>query len=199
MKTTHWFVRTFLIILAISLSSCPLRDVEEVDCTEITAISKYGIDKVFRTMQMIDSYGIKEDFYLLNGNGNVDLDADANNYSLIYRSSVNRYDFEYGFYELYVHKCPEFHTSWNNEICSEFVFGTNKVANVCNYKIEPTVEFLDSISVRDKTYYDVIVWDYSKHKDKISKNTPIITYISGKYGLIKFVRKDNIFSERIFE
>jgi hypothetical protein len=168
---------------------------------------KYRVDTVYQSFTMIDSYGMSEEFYLLSNNSSRGTDYKTTAFT--YRSVFNYYIFDYCFWEHYDEKGKgnDFSTleiTWNYEMCARYTFGTNDVYNpnegpYHGTNFAPQVTFQDSLEVRGKTYRDIIIFDYTKHKNILSNNIPLITYISGECGLIKFIRKDSIVSERIFE
>ncbi len=157
--------------------------------------NKYKISNDITSFKMIDNNGITDLFRLRNfythhnepwENGFFEV------YNIEYQSIINNYYFNF---KLDADDYSSMLTlNWNN---NDYVYYYFKTEEIETDKIKPNIKFYDSIMVRGKRYYDIIEIDYSKNTSSLSNKTPVKTFISGKEGLIKIVRKDGIFLERI--
>jgi len=156
---------------------------------------KYKIDPTITSFQMIDNNGITEQFYLNNylsyynepwKNGLFEI------YSIEYSSVLNNYNFNI---ELSADDISSIlHISWNY---NDYLYYDFKTTEIDGEATIPILKFYDSIQIHNTTYYDIIEIDYTNKINKIDNKTPIKTYISGKKGLIKLIRKDGNILERI--
>jgi len=161
---------------------------------------KYQADTTVISFKMADNFGITEEFYMDNywytphhyftewGNGG---DAYGETYGIAYRSVLNDYFFMLvlragvGYTDLEV--------EWNQNAQMVYNFSTGKVTT----GLIPEILFYDSLVVMDVVYNNIIEIDYTGKINDIDENTPVKTYISGDKGLIKFIRKDGVITERI--
>lgn len=161
---------------------------------------KYKTDTTVFSFQMIDSYGITEEFYMdtqiwyvtHNYFSEWGEKAYYETFGIAYGSVVNNYFF------MFVMRAQETSTEleveWNQKDLMNYDFGTRMM------EFEPggmKISFYDTLQVRGVTYHDIIEIDYSASRNEIDKNTPVKTWIAGKEGLIKFERKDGVVSERL--
>lgn len=156
---------------------------------------KYKVDSTITSFQMIDNNGIKEEFYVNDfysyyhepwENGffeiyNIEYTSTLNNYSL--RINLNADDIS-----------SSLTINWNHNNYSYYYFDTNEIFGD---PVNPIIKFHNSIQVQNATYFNIIEIDYTNNIKKIDNKTPVKTYISGNKGLIKFIRKDGVFLERI--
>jgi hypothetical protein len=161
---------------------------------------KYQVDTTILTFQMIDEYGIVEEFSLVDpysmghnyfNEWGVDGEAFGEVYYVEYHSVLNDYFFTY--YLRADEKFTELDIEWNQQDQCRF--------NIANGAFEggvrAEVSFYDSLKVGNIVYRDIIEIDFSQKKNKINEQTPVKTFLSGKTGLVKFVRKDGVVVERI--
>lgn len=161
---------------------------------------KYQIDTTITSIKMVDNYGISEEFSMdkyiwfathhyfseWGTNG----DARGETYGVAYNSVVNRFMF---MMVLRAHvENTELEIEWNQKDRFSYNFSTMQI----EYGIKPEIKFYDTMTVRGVVYFNIIEVNYADKKDEIDDDTPLITYISGKNGLIKLVRKDGIILER---
>lgn len=192
MKHIHSIIK--LLFICTLLLSCT-KDEPEGTFSLSPEAQKYKIDTTITSFQMIDNNGITEEFYINNINAyyhepwtnglfeiyNIDFSSAINNYNFIIElraddiSSTLKINWNYNDYLYYDFKTFE-------------IYGEPTIA---------TLKFYDSIQIKNTTYYDIIEIDYSNKINKIDSKTPIKTYISGKKGLIKLIRKDGNILERI--
>lgn len=161
---------------------------------------KYQVDTSITSIKMIDNYGISEEFlmdkYIWHtthhyfSEWGTDGDARGETYGVAYNSVVNRFMF---MMVLRAHvEYTELEIEWNQKDRFSYNFSTMQI----EYGIKPEIKFYDTMTVSGVVYFDIIEVNYTDKKDEIDKDTPLITYISGKNGLIKLVRKDGIILER---
>ncbi len=198
MKHTQFTINNALFLLTIVFfSSCG----EKIEGTFYLTdeAKKYQIDTTITSFNMVDNYGITEEFYVDKniwytthhyfsnyGNGVTD-----EIFGIAYYSSLNDYSF------MFVLRPDlegtDLEVEWNQRDLLEYNFGTKKVES----GTVAEVSFYDTLTVRGVKYNNIIEIDYSNTKNEIDADTPVKTYISGDMGLIKFIRKDNITMERI--
>mgnify|MGYP001096596509 CR=1 FL=1 len=161
---------------------------------------KYQIDTTITTMKFVDNLGISESFVIdqytwytthhyFNEWG-IDGDAWGETFGVAYNSTVN------GFFFMFVLRADVENTDleieWNQKDRLVYNFGTRSVES----GVEANIKFHDTLTVREIIYQDVLEVDYTEKINEIDNDTPVITYISGNKGLIRFERKDNIILER---
>jgi len=196
-------ITSFLIIilLCLSLYNCERKCDIKGKFYISQNVRKYQIDTTISSFKMVDNYGITEEFYMdkniwfkthhyFNEWGS-DCEAFGETFGVAYNSSLNDYFF------MFVLRADvqdtDLEVEWNQRDRFDYNFGDKKVT----YGVIPKILFYDSLVVRGKTYNDIIEIDYSNKINQIDDNTPVITYISGDKGLVKFIRKDNVIMERI--
>lgn len=156
---------------------------------------KYKIDSTITSFKMIDNNGITEQFYLNNyysyyhepwENGFFEI------YNVEYSSVLNNYNF--GIHLSSDDISNDLTVNWNYKDYLYYYFETTETYGD---PTTPAIKFYDSTQIQNVTYFDIIEIDYTNSTNKINDKTPIKTYISGKKGLIKIVRKDGNILERI--
>uniref|UniRef100_UPI0032169DAA hypothetical protein n=1 Tax=uncultured Draconibacterium sp. TaxID=1573823 RepID=UPI0032169DAA len=197
MKHTQLIINAFFFIALVFFSSCGDKIKETFYLTD--EAKRYQIDTTITSFNMVDNYGITEEFYVDEsiwytthhyfsnyGNGITD-----ETFGIAYFSSLNDYSF------MFVLRADiedtDLEVEWNQKDRLVYNFGTQEVES----EIMGEVSFYDTLTVKGVKYENIIEIDYSKVKNKIDTDTPVKTYISGDKGLIKFIRKDNITMERV--
>lgn len=201
MKHIHSIIKLWAIIPVITVVFSSCGDDIEGTFYISDAARKYQTDTNITSFTMVDNYGISDMFFLDQSvwytthnyfsEWGTDGKAWGETYGVAYYSSLN------DFFFMFVLRADEDHTDleveWNQT--------DRMVYNLAKGKIESgtdaDVKFYDSLAVRDIMYYDIIEIDYSDNINNIDDDTPVITYISGDKGLIKFTRKDDVCLERI--
>lgn len=162
--------------------------------------SVYKTDTTLYSFQMIDSYGITDEFYQSNiwySTHNYMSDwgdkAWYESYGIAYESALNYY-----YFMIVLHgdiECSNMEVEWNQMDRFNYSFG--RLALDHNGEAGIKVSFFDTLTVNGVLYHDIMEFDLSLSKSKIGRNTPVRTWISGSVGLIMFERKDGIVSKRI--
>ncbi|MCL7755147.1 hypothetical protein [Polaribacter sp. Z022] len=156
---------------------------------------KYKIDSTITSFKMIDNNGITEQFYLNNyysyyhepwKNGFFEI------YNVEYSSVLNNYNL--GIHLSSGDISNNLTINWNYQDYLYYYFETTETNGD---PTTPDIKFYDSTQIQNVTYFDIIEIDYTNSINKVNDKTPIKTYISGKKGLIKIVRKDGNILERI--
>ncbi|MDR2009391.1 MAG: hypothetical protein LBQ22_02790 [Bacteroidales bacterium] len=195
MKHIQSIINSLFIIVILGFSSCN-NDLEGTFRLSDEA-QKYLIDTTIISFRMEDNYGISEEFYQSNIFYQTHHffypleDAFLENFGISYSSSINR------FYFMYVLRADTDHTSMEIEWNQKDMFTMNLNTKEITYGVVPKVSFCDTMTVRNTNYYNIIEIDYTDNINKIDKDTPVKTYISGNKGLIKFIRKDGVILERV--
>jgi hypothetical protein len=162
---------------------------------------KYQIDTTITSFTMIDDRGITENFYMDNRNWyathhyfmewGVDGNAFGEVFGVAYHSVVNNYFFSFALRADTDHTDMEI--EWNQ--ADLLTFDVNN--EMLTYGPPAHIEFLDSLVIADTVYRDIIKIDFTGATGEIDQKTPLVTYLSGHTGLIKFERADGIVSKRL--
>ncbi len=159
------------------------------------AAQKYKIDTTITSFKMVDNNGITEQFYLYGHNSYYQEPWDNGFfefYGVNYNSTLNNYYLDIDLRADDI--SSTLYVSWNY---NDYLYYDFRYKETSGGSTAPVLKFYDSIQVRDIEYFDIIEVDYTDKIDKIDESTPVKTYISGKKGLIKLVRKDGNVLERI--
>jgi hypothetical protein len=161
-------------------------------------------DTVSATFKMIDNHDIVDEFSNSNGYMNIYLGSTGTifkiqqQFMLVSISLLNNYTFRY---ELLADKESDQMKIYVSPLSffdpAVYDFASKKVST--NQDPLPEIKFYDEMEVRGIVYHKIIEIDYSKDQDKLKNNFPVHIYYSTDKGLIKFIRKDGIFFERIQE
>jgi hypothetical protein len=187
-----------LIIVLLFFGNCG-KDIEGTFYLSNEA-RKYQIDTAITSIKMVDNHGISEEFFMDQYiwyathhyfiEWGTDGDARGETYGVAYTSVVSRFMF------MMVLRADvensELEIEWNQKDRFLYNFSTKQIED----GIKPEIKFYDTMTVSGVVYFNIIEVNYTDKKDEIDKDTPLITYISGKNGLIKLVRKDGIVLER---
>lgn len=192
MKPIHLIIK--LLCMCVLVLSCTT-DTPEGTFSLSQEAQKYKIDTTITSFQMVDKNNITEEFYLDKHisyfhepweNGLFEI------YSTNYVSVINNYYFNIDLRADDI--ASTLSISWNYKSNLYYNF---KTAEIYGEPKAPLIKLSDSIKIRNKMYYDIIEIDYTNEINKIKDEIPVKTYISGKKGLIKFIRKDGNILERI--
>ncbi|MFA6403330.1 MAG: hypothetical protein WCX31_17160 [Salinivirgaceae bacterium] len=196
-------IRTALLFSIFVSTGFLLACIDEVEGTFYISDEalKYQIDTTITSFQMQDNFGITEGFYLDQniwyathhyfsqvGNGATYIET----FGVNYYSVLGNYSF------MFVLRAQVEYTQmeieWNQTDRISYNFNSKKVES----GLKANISFFDSLSVRNHTYYRIIEVDFSTIANQIGPDTPLKIFISGNDGLIKFIRKEGIVVERIY-
>lgn len=183
-------------MIAMFLSGCgePLEGTFNI-CDEA---KKYMVDTTIMSFSFVDNFGISESFYMHNRTWYeqhlyyyISGEAFFQHFGVAYSSTLNdfffmvtmRADNEDTFMEI----------EWNQRERFGYYFLQKKVEATP----KPNMEFIDSLTIKGITYYDVIRIDYSSVSDQKDPLTPMVTYFAAKYGLVRFDINESIWLERV--
>ncbi len=176
------------------LTSCCKSDLHG-DYLLDTLARKYVLDTSVKSFDMVDSRGFRESFtgsgsYSFYEGGNIDrcgVQFRMQMFSAEYISSVNRYYFGYTVWAgTGQDEAPRLWIHWNNDLFLDYDLQTKSVLNEDG---QVRVKMLDTLSVQGQRYTDVLEVDFFSQG--------WILYIAPPDGLIKIVRPDGIYSERV--
>ncbi|MDA3865405.1 MAG: hypothetical protein PF489_01495 [Salinivirgaceae bacterium] len=163
----------------------------------------YTIDTTITSFTMIDDVGITEDFVMDRhtwytqhhyfNNWGVDGDAKGEVFGIAFNSTINNYFFTY------VLRADETFSTLEIEWVQKDMFTLNLDSEKIISGKNAHISFLDSLQVNQKTYKNVIMVDYRHMSGETHNKTPVVSYFSAHYGLIKLIRKDGIVSTRLYE
>jgi hypothetical protein len=212
-------VGILILILVFLLGSC--EEIEYIDGNKyyiIDDVRKYMVDTTQTSFDMTDNNQISETFYIEKSGfnyldrpyyhylssfqsiGYVQGRAYAENFNIAYKSRFSDYDLKFeitGWMDnvtILVVKWGEDKKEFgkreydDNDDWFVYDFYRKKITS----KIKPKIIFHDSMTLKSKTYFDIIEIDFSKMSKTKRKNAPMKIYFAGKIGLIKFVPIDNI-------
>lgn len=158
-------------------------------------------DTISRSFSMIDNYGITDDFVI---------NSSYYNYKFLSYSGLIDNPLEQFVYEphsllnnfYFTYKLLAGKNTTNLMIDLPYLYdpmvydlSLKKVTNTSGPIAE--IKFSDEMEVRGIVYKNIIEIDFSMNQEQIKKTCPVKTYYSLEKGLIKFIRKDGIFFERI--
>lgn len=163
-------------------------------------------DTIAKSFKMIDNYGITDEFEN-SAIGNYDgkfyriyKEDDGGSYeSFTFHtySVLNSYSFYYDLTSftnvprlwIAIYSKDGFISELAYEFPSKRIINSNKP--------KPEVKFYDSMEVRGVTHDKIMEIDFSKISQNENKSYIVKMYYSGSTGLIKFIRKDGNYFERI--
>lgn len=212
-------VAILILSLVFLLGSC--EEIENIEGNKyymVDDVRKYMVDTTQTNFDMTDNNQITETFYIDRSGFNYSDRpyyhylssfqsigyrqgrAFAENFNIAYKSSFSGYDFKFeltGWMDnvtiLIVkwgeNKVESGKREWSeNDYWFVYDFAQKKITS----KIKPQIVFHDSMTLKNKTYYDIIEIDFSKLSKTKRENAPLKIYFAGKVGLIKFVPFDNV-------
>lgn len=212
-------VAILILSLVFLLGSC--EEIENIEGNKyymVDDVRKYMVDTTQTNFDMTDNNQITETFYIDRSGFNYSDRpyyhylssfqsigyrqgrAFAENFNIAYKSSFSGYDFKFeltGWMDnvtiLIVkwgeNKVESGKREWSeNDYWFVYDFARKKITS----KIKPQIVFHDSMTLKNKTYYDIIEIDFSKLSKTKRENAPLKIYFAGKVGLIKFVPFDNV-------
>ncbi len=198
-----WLIIKFILLLSISimLSSCCKSDLHGTYRFDSFA-RQYMLDTTITSFPMIDNLGFKESFISSGGNyisfyhgGDLDrcgVQFLMQTFDLSYASTINHYTLHYHISAAVDDNGPSININWyNNNKSFDISLYPKTGETYSGYENSYTLANLDSMAVRGKVYHNVmkiILWD--------SEDTWTL-YIARPEGLIKLVRPDGIYSERL--
>lgn len=195
---------SFLVLAGFAISSCCKNRVHGTYLIPNEA-KKYLPDTNITSFEMIDNNGIT-DAFLLNDAifyqpfmlyskwGDEDKCGDAfitESFRAEYNSTINQYYFKISIRAGIDHTTIE--TDWGPNDRFEFYFETKEFIS----ELKPSILLIDSMTVNQKTYSNIILFDNSSILSQIDIRTPVKFYIAGDYGLIKFETRQGIIYERV--
>ena len=192
---------TLLLSVSIVLGSCCKSDLHGTYTFDSLA-KQYILDTTITSFTMIDNKGFKESFVSGEGNhtsfyqgGDLDrcgVEFLMQTFSLSYVSTVNNYTFEYHLSAALDDNGPRIDIFWYSHRKSfDISFYPETGETYSGYENGHELTNLESMTVQGKVYHNVMkvkLWD--------SEDTWTL-YIARPEGLIKLVRPDGIYSERL--
>lgn len=212
-------VSILILVLVFLVSSC--EEIEYIDGNKyyiVDDVRKYMVDTTQTSFDMTDNNQITETFYIeksgfnyldrpyyhyfssFRGAGYIQGRAYAENFNIAYKSRFSDYDLKFeitGWMDsvsILVVKWGEDKVEYgkrefdDNDYWFVYDFARKKITS----KLKPEIIFHDSMTLKSKTYFDIIEIDFSKMSKTKRKNAPMKIYFAGKEGLIKFAPIDNI-------
>lgn len=156
---------------------------------------KYMPDTTIRHFKMLDQNGITDGFYIdettwykthiyMSEWGSANRCGDASfseTFGVAYSSTMN------GVFMMIVLRAnpegTELELEWNQTDRVNYNFLTKEISS----EKKPSIQFIDNMEIKGKTYTKVILFDFRNILQQISYGTPKQIYIAEKYGLIKYV------------
>ncbi len=198
MKNLSLIGEIIILFMAIYLSSCCKSDFHG-DYLFDDLARQYLLDTT-STFTMIDNLGFKESFvdqsqssaYSFYQGGDLDrcgVQFRMQMFYIDYFSTINRYSFSYSVDAPLDNEGPKVMINWNDDYYLDFYPQTGEIISGENYQAH--IEQVDSMQVRGKIYHNIlkiIFWN--------DKQTWTL-YIARPEGLIKFIRPDGIYTERL--
>lgn len=189
----------FLLFILVYLSACGDK-IKKGHYLISEDILKYKTDTTIESFTMIDIYGISDEFvmdktwysphsYFYKAGKGLYFES----FGVAYKSVLNNYFFMFTLRAS--DNTTDIEVDWNYKDRIRLDYKENKL--YYDFCCGADLKFYDSLQVRNFIYRDIIELDYSKSINSIEEKTPVRTWISGKYGLIKFETKNGIINERV--
>lgn len=190
MKLIQYLIKLFITFFLI----CCVPDEPQGTFELSKEANKFKIDTTVTSFKMIDNNGITEEFYITNTytyfhepweNGLFE------HYEVEYSSVI--YDLDLGIRLIADEIESSLVINWNYKDYVTFYFKTKEVYGD---PITPNIKFYDSLTINNKTYFDILEINYVNRIGKLDSKTPKKTIFSGAFGLIKAELRNGSILER---